>query len=142
MTQPVPGLDDGTAKAVFFNVHMKGIKQDFAIGAADSFSKGNTFSRGVHDELFEAIDDFDAENDIIILGGFDRLSHALNGPAGKNLFVFAAQQFARPRALVDPGQYSPSHIFHRKCHFLEKRDSLLPSIWFLSLQALIGRNSD
>ena len=88
MAEPVPGLQDGTTKAVFLNVHVKRIEQNLAIGASDPFSKGDTFGGGVHDELFEAIDDFNAENDVVILGRFNRFAHTLDGAVGKNLFVF------------------------------------------------------
>jgi hypothetical protein len=103
MPEPVPGLDDRITEAVFLNIHVEGIKKNLATGAADPFGEGNTFSRGVHDELLETIDDLDAKDDTAIFGGLDRLAHTFHRPFGENLFIFAGQQLAWPRAVVDAG---------------------------------------
>ena len=89
MTQPGSSLDDGTPEAVFLDVHVEGVEKDFAVGATDPFGKGNTFGGGVHNELLEAIDDFNAKKDAAIFGGFDRFAHALDSAVGQDLFVFA-----------------------------------------------------
>jgi hypothetical protein len=39
MSQPIFGVEDGIAKTVFLDVHMKRIEKDFAVGTPDPFSK-------------------------------------------------------------------------------------------------------
>src|SRR5260370_8424047 len=93
MTQPGSGLNDGTPEAVFLDVHVEGVEKDFAVGATDLFSKGNTFGGDVHHELLEAIDDFDAKDHAAVFGGFDRFPHSLDTAFGSDLFFFPLQQF-------------------------------------------------
>src|SRR6516162_10962636 len=75
MTKPVVSLNDGATDTVFLDVQVKGVQMDFAIGAPHPFGKSNSFSGGVHDEVFEAVEHFDAKEDPAVFGGFDRFAH-------------------------------------------------------------------
>jgi len=138
MTQPGSGLNDGIPEAVFFDVHVEGVEKNFAVGATDPFSKGNTFGCDVHHELLEAIDDFDAKEDVAIFGGFNRFAHALESAVGEDLFVFAGQQLAWPGAVIDAGQYGAAQVFHRSRHVLKKSDAFFPRRGVLRGQVHIG----
>src|SRR5258707_13013368 len=105
MPQPGSRLTDGALNTVFFDVHVERVQMNLAIGASHSFGEGDAFCSCVHDELLEAIDDFDAKQDAAVFGGLDCFTHALDRPVVEYPLVLARQQLARPGAIIDASHY-------------------------------------
>ena len=82
MAEPVASFENGAADAVFLDILMERVEEDFAVRAFHAFGKCDAFGSSVHHELLEAIHDFDAEKDVVVFRSLDRLAYAFDGFAG------------------------------------------------------------
>ena len=98
MSEPSLRLENRVAEAVFLDVHMEGIEEDFTVWAFHSFGEGDPLRGGVHDKVLETINDFEAEDDPAVFRRLDGLTHAFDGSVGCRPLVFARKEFARPGA--------------------------------------------
>ena len=109
------------ADAVFLDILMEGVEEDFAVRAFHAFCECDPFGGGVHYEMLEAIDNFEAEDDTAVFRGLNRLTHAIDGSSVRDPFVFTGHEFARPGAVIDSRHYCAAHVFHRSSKILKVR---------------------
>ena len=96
MSEPSLGLKNRVAEAVFLDVHVEGIEQDFAVGTVDLFGECDAFGGCVHYEVLEAVDDLEAKDYPTVFGGLDASRTPSIARSVEHTLVFAGKEFARP----------------------------------------------
>src|SRR6516165_2963966 len=135
-------LTDCPSDAVFLDIEVEGVQMDFAVRASHPLDKRNPFGSSVHQEVLEAVHDFDAKENAAVFGGFDRFSHTLNCPVGENLFVFTGKRPPRPGTVINAGHNGAAHLFHRPAYLLEKINGVFPDCSIFREHVHVGSHAN